>query len=326
MRRAVHASARRANAARFASGSTPADGGEQRELLHPAAGERVERQHVAHAAARRSASRQRASSARLLGRGPRRPGLVQQHDHRLADPRQHLELRREVAGVGRRLRRVDEVEHDVGLVAHVAHRLLRQPERAVAKAVPDLRQEPADRIALLRAAASRAARCRRSPACPRGPGVSPSAVSISVIRRRLGGDVRRVAHFADVAAEQRARERRLARVGVRDQRQRDVVRRRRDPTASRARARARRRARASAAARSGAARSTNSGATRPLARAMRVQSRAALARGASLVAAPARAKRRLVDEREQRPRGLASARPAPRRTRRAPRARASPSR
>ena len=54
----------------------------------------------------------------------RRAELVQQHDDRLAGPRQQLQSRRDVAGSLGRLGRVDQVEHHVGLVAHVLQRLL----------------------------------------------------------------------------------------------------------------------------------------------------------------------------------------------------------
>ena len=156
----------------------------------------------------------------FVGRRLRRPQLVEQHDHRLADQVQHLQLGVEIADIVGRLRGVDEVEHDVGLVEHVAHRALARPERAIAIAVPDLAHEPADRVAGLREPFREphaVAEARRVPQL--------QAVALRRLDHRvalgLERDVRFVAHFADVAAEQRARERGLADVGVRDEAERD---------------------------------------------------------------------------------------------------------
>ena len=41
---------------------------------------------------------------------------------------------------------VHQVQHDVGLFPHGAHRLLRVPEAGVGQPVPDLGQQPAQRI------------------------------------------------------------------------------------------------------------------------------------------------------------------------------------
>ena len=209
-------------AARFVSANALPDDAQQRDLLHPAARERIERNDRAHERTRA----ERVAPARLvrflLVARPRLAGLVEQHDDRLADPLEHGHLRRQVAGVLGRFGRVDEVEHDVGLVANVRDRLLRQPERAVAKAIPDLREEPADRIALLRESLRKARAVAEARRVPEDQRIAFGRVDHR-IGRRLERDVRRVAHFADVAAEQRARERRLARVRVRDQRQRDCV-------------------------------------------------------------------------------------------------------
>ena len=184
MRRACHAAARRSNARRVAAGSTR----RRREAARtpaPSSG----RRRRARARRARGRAGERVAPARLvgvlLGARPRRPGLVEQHDHRLADPFEHRELRREVAGVGGRFRRVDEVEHDVGLVADVAHRLLRQPERPVAEAVPHLRQEPADRIAVL-AQPLREPRAVAEPGVSHSTSASPSGVSTSANARGLG--------------------------------------------------------------------------------------------------------------------------------------------
>ena len=196
------------------------------------------------------------------------------------------------------------------MVAHVAYRELREPERAIAPAVPHLRQEPADRIALLREPAREAravAEARRVPEHQR-----VAAVGLDQrIRRRLGRHVRRVADLADVAREQRARERRLARVRVRDERQRDRgagvahgIRIGDGAHHAGAPSRAASSA-ASAASASGAFRSTNTGATRWLAASVAPQ-RAAFVALAGVVP-PARVQRRLVHDDDQRPRVRARA-------------------
>src|SRR5205823_896623 len=93
-------------------------------------------------------------------------------------------------------------------------------KRAVAKAIPDLRQEPPDRAALLGESSceSRAvAKARRVPKYQR-------VVFLRFdqrIARRFLRHVLTVAHDAHVASQKRARERGLPCVGVRDQRQRD---------------------------------------------------------------------------------------------------------
>ena len=58
--------------------------------------------------------RHAASSAASASRAARRPHLVQQQQHRLADPAEDLHLGLDVAGGGRRLGGVDQVQHDVG--------------------------------------------------------------------------------------------------------------------------------------------------------------------------------------------------------------------
>ena len=154
----------------------------------------------------------------------RRAELVQQHDDRLAGPRQQLHLGRDVAGCFRRLGGAEQVEQHVGLVAHVLQRLLGGPERAVAPAVPDLADEPADRVLGLAQAPHQphaVAEARRVPE------LQPVALRRLQHRVDFGelGHVRRVADLADVAREQGAGERGLAHVGVRDQAQRDGLRR-----------------------------------------------------------------------------------------------------
>src|SRR5205085_7637637 len=102
------------------------------------------------------------------------------------------------------------------LVARVADRLLAGPERAILPVVPDLAQEAADRVLGLAQAASQANAVAEARRVPEEQAVAVARLDEHV---RVGGvgDVRRGAHLADVAPEQRARERRLARVGVRDE-------------------------------------------------------------------------------------------------------------
>ena len=117
------------------------------ELLHPAARERVERQHRAHVRGYDArCARQRATLGRLDAPARGAPSWLSSTITGLPIQAEQLHLGRDVAGRLGRLGGVDEVEHHVGLVAHVAHRLLAGPERPVAPAVPDLAQEPADRL------------------------------------------------------------------------------------------------------------------------------------------------------------------------------------
>ena len=76
----------------------------------------------------------------------RRAHLVEQHEHWFLQPFQYPHLGCKVAGVPGVLGRVDEVEHDVGGVPRRPECLLTQPERAVAVAVEQLPQEPAERV------------------------------------------------------------------------------------------------------------------------------------------------------------------------------------
>ncbi len=165
-------------------------------------------------------ARQRSTSRCSSSPPPRRADLVQQHDDRLADPAQHLHLERDVAGVVRVLGGVDEVQHGLRAVARRAHRLLAAPEGTVAVAVPHFAQQPAERVV---GHAQPLHELRRVAEARRVGQAQHVAFGARQQRVRLGdvGDVRRVAHLADVAAEQRARQRRLAGVGVGDQRDLD---------------------------------------------------------------------------------------------------------
>ena len=160
------------------------DRAQQRQLLHPGARERVERQDHTHVRIRRQ-MRLPARDLRRLDRGLARCAeLVEEDDDGLADPREQVHLGPDVARGRRLLGRVDEIEHHVGLVADVAQRLLRRPERALAPAVPDLAHEPADRLRRLAQALDEAARCRRIPVCPRAAAARSRPSRASYARRR----------------------------------------------------------------------------------------------------------------------------------------------
>ena len=152
--------------------------------------------------------------------GPRRAELIQQDHDGLADPAEDAHLGIDVASRRRLFRCVNEVQDDVGVIAHVAHGLLAAPERPVGEPVPDLRQEPPERIAALLEAAQQphaVAEPRRVPQHER--------VALRRLDQRVAfgdlGHVRGIPHLADVATQQRARERGLAHVRVRDEAQAD---------------------------------------------------------------------------------------------------------
>ena len=170
-------------------------------------------------------SRQMFSSAGLLLRRARRPGLVQDHDDRLAEPAEDFHLVLDEGSAREALAGVHQIEHGLGIIAHVFHRLLGAPERAVGDAVPELAEEPCQRTlhALEPVQQPRGiAEPRRVPEHePRSGGFDQR---VGLVEQ---GDMRRVAHFAHVAAQQGAGERRLSRVGVRDEAEGDRLRRNR---------------------------------------------------------------------------------------------------
>jgi hypothetical protein len=195
-------------------------GAQQRQLLHPAARERVHRQHQQSGAQRVQMALPARHVLGLQCGGARRPHLVEQHQHRLVEPREQLDLGLDVErGLGR-LGRVDEVQHRVGVFAHVAQRLLRVPERAVAPAVPHLGKKPSERVALQAQPAHQAHAVAEARGVPQAQLVAGAAAHQQMVFAQFG-DVRLIAHFTDVTLQQRARQRGLAHVGVRDQAQCD---------------------------------------------------------------------------------------------------------
>ncbi len=186
----------------------------QGAFLDPAAREGVEREHVLHVGVglRPRAPRR---GDRRVGRGA---GLVEQQQHGPPGPREDLHLRRDVARVLGALRRVHEVEDDVGAVADARDGLLRAEQRAVAEAVPDLVREPAERVAL---APQPLQQPRRVAEPRRVLEDEPRAVGREhVVGLGDHGDVGLVEDLADVAAQERARERGLADVRVGHERER----------------------------------------------------------------------------------------------------------
>jgi hypothetical protein len=103
----------------------------------------------------------------------------------------------------------------------VPQRLLAGPQRAVAPAVPHLGEQPAERAAVQPHAAHEPHAVAEAGRVPQPQPVALGAGQQQVAIGELG-HVRRVAHLADVAAEQRAGQRRLADVGVGDETERDV--------------------------------------------------------------------------------------------------------
>jgi hypothetical protein len=122
---------------------------QQGDLLHPAARKSVQRQHRADDLIVGQQLAPALVFDRFLGGWPRATGLVEEDDDRFADPLENRQLGFQVTGVGRLFRGIDQIEDDVGLVADIAHRLLREPHRAITKTIPDLPDEPADGVALL---------------------------------------------------------------------------------------------------------------------------------------------------------------------------------
>ena len=142
-------------------------------------------------------------------------GLVEQQQHGHADPVEKLQLGHHVARLFRLLRGVDQVEDEVGLFADVERRLLARPQRSVGEPIPGLLQEPDERLVVDAAAASAA---RRVAEARRVPQLEDRAVlRYQLETLGLFGHVGLVEHLADVAAQQRARQGRLADVGVGDE-------------------------------------------------------------------------------------------------------------
>ncbi len=191
-------------------------------LLHPAARKGVELEDAVHAIPGLEVLAPGGHLRRLGFRRLRRTGLVEQHEHRLAHPAEDLHLGGDVAGRLGRLGGVDQIQHDVGLLADVLQRLLAAPQRLVGEPVPGLRKEPQHRVPLQAQPLEQAgavAEARRVPQAQQPRVVLEQAVGF-VEQRDVGG----IPDFAHVPAQQRARQRRLARIGVGDQAERDDVR------------------------------------------------------------------------------------------------------
>ena len=190
-------------------------------LMNPAAGERIQGHHPVDHRHRREAVGPFADLGRLARAVPRLAGLVQQHDDRLVEPGQHREFRRQIARIARTLGRVEQVEHDVGPVARRHHRLLAQVEGPIRPAIPDLGQEPADRIARRAQAPVQADRIAQARGIAQQQPIALVGAD-QFMDLGFAGHMGFVADLADIAPEQGARQRRLAGIGVRDQAELDA--------------------------------------------------------------------------------------------------------
>ena len=199
-------------------------GVQQRVLLQPAARERIERQHAPRDRGARGIELALPAARDLdLARGVHAGAeLVQQHQRGLAQPFEDAQLRGYVARDRGILRRVGDVEHDVGSIARGAHRLLTAPERPIGEPVPQLRQEPADRLAALLEATQQSHAVAEPRRVPQHELVSAFRPQEHMGLGRLG-HVRAVHDRTDVLAQQRARQRGLARIRVRQQRDLDAL-------------------------------------------------------------------------------------------------------
>ena len=107
------------------------------------------------------------------------------------------------------------------VVANVAHGLLAAEEGAVGKAIPDLGEQPAERIRVLLESAQQTHAVAETRRVPELETIAPRRLEERVAFG-LQGDVREVADLAHVAAQERPGQRGLADVRMRDQAQRDV--------------------------------------------------------------------------------------------------------
>jgi hypothetical protein len=101
------------------------------------------------------------------------------------------------------------------MVAGIANRLLAGPERALAPTIPDLRDEPADRIADKLQALQQATGVAEPRSVPQH-----QRVAARLNQQIAGGDVGDVcgiAHLPHVLGKESANQRRLAGIGVRNQ-------------------------------------------------------------------------------------------------------------
>ena len=189
---------------------------EQCSFLHPAAGKGVERQDLAHKPVRGKLRAPTLTLGFFLGMRARRSDLIQQHEHRLVEPAQDLRFGGQITGIAWRFRGVHEIEDHIGGRACGAYRLLAAPEGPVTVPIPDLAQQPADRIVGGAQALHQARGVAKARGVPQAQFITFRRAQQNVDLRHLR-DMRGVAHFTDLLAEQRSRERRLADVRVRDQ-------------------------------------------------------------------------------------------------------------
>jgi len=187
---------------------------EQHAFLGPAAGKGVQRQHAPD-------HRPRGGEATPLVLQPLcvAAGLVEQQQHRAVHPGQQFQLQRNVPGRGRLLGCVDQVKNDIRFFLDVSYGLLAAPQRTVGHPIPDLVQEPAERVALVTQAQHQSTSVTETRCVPQpqpGLGRFDQRVGLADFR-----DVSLVAYLADVASQESSRQGRLPDVRVGDQAQRD---------------------------------------------------------------------------------------------------------
>ena len=181
--------------------------------MHPAARERVEADRVSHPGIRCQVLAPGRFVRRIGVMAARRAHLVQEQHDGLADPAEDLHLGLDVARGRGSLGGVDEIEDHVALVLDVADRLLAAVEGAIGQAVPYLREEPPDRVVAHAKTLAEARAVAESRRVPQAQCLAAGGVDQDVTLGGLG-DVRLVAHLADVPPQEGPCERRLADVGM----------------------------------------------------------------------------------------------------------------
>ena len=222
--RSRHRAASRSKPARCDCGSTVRDRGEQCMFLQPAAGERIERQHCPSLRPMALLRTHPASglSRRRSARCRHRAELVEQEQRRLVEPFDDAQLGRRHSRrtVDPRSRWPRTARRPPTSRAARSACWLHQ-NGAIGKSIPDLRRGTNRADCRSARVGATGARCRRSLACPRARARSPSLVCISTCDFGRLRDVRTIQHGADVLPQQGPRERRLACVRVRQQREVD---------------------------------------------------------------------------------------------------------
>ena len=184
-------------------------------FMPPTACEGVQHQHIAHHGLK--ALRGLFPALQVLLRlfvGGVAADLVEQHQNRLVQPGQDVHLGAPVARICRVFRRIDQIQHDIGMIARSQQGALAQVKRLVAPAVPHIAEKPAQRIALLTQAFIQPHRITKTRRIPQ-PQLIAMLRFLQQIALRLAGHMGRVFDLAHIVRHQRARQRGLADIGVR---------------------------------------------------------------------------------------------------------------